>query len=71
MEFERDPIHTVSLTGRLWTVVEHMSKVTTALAAMDLGSRHEEAAIGFGLDRSIKWRPEARPTGSTVEFGIG
>jgi len=71
MEFERDPIHAVSLAGRLRTVVEHMPEVTTAPAAMDFGSRHEEATIGFGPDRSIKRRPEAWPTGSTVEFGIG
>ena len=70
LEFERYAVHAIALTGRLRPVLEHMAEMPAAAAAMHFGSRHEQAAIGFGLDRIVERRPEARPPGAAVELGI-
>ena len=44
--------------------------MAAAAAAMDFGSRHEEAAVGRGVDRLVERRPKARPSGVTVELGV-
>src|SRR5215471_7879870 len=71
MEVERDAVHAVALAGRLRSVVENMAKMPAAAAAVDFGSCHEEAAVGFGSDCFIERRPEAGPAGAAVEFGVG
>src|SRR5437763_4494140 len=48
-----------------------MAQMAAAAPAMNLGAAHEEAAIGMGLDRVVERRPEARPAGAAVEFGLG
>ena len=49
-----------------------MAKVTAAVAAMHLGSRHAVAAINRCRNRLvIDWLGEARPAGAAVEFRSG
>src|SRR5215469_7497094 len=71
MEVERHAVHAIALAGRFWAVLEDMAEMPAAPAAMNFGSRHEEAAVRFGSDCFVERRPEARPTGAAVEFGVG
>src|SRR5215469_15120547 len=71
MEVERDAVHAVALAGRVRSVVEDMAEMPAAPAAVDFGSRHEEAAVGFGSDCFVERCPEAGPAGAAVEFGVG
>src|SRR3546814_9108687 len=41
-----------------------------AAAAVDLGARIAELAVGRGADRIFQRRPEARPAGAAVIFGL-
>src|ERR1700731_392665 len=70
MKIERHAVHAVALSSRLRTVVEHVAEVAAAAAAMNFGSRHEEAAVGLGFDRPVERRRKARPAGAAVELGV-
>jgi len=70
MKIERHTIHAVALAGGLRTIVEDVAEMAAAAAAMHLGSGRKKAAVGFGVNRLIERRPEARPTRPAVEFGI-
>jgi hypothetical protein len=41
-EFKRNAIHAITQAGRPWAVVEDMSKMASAAAAMDLGADQEK-----------------------------
>ena len=71
MKVQRHAVHAVALTCRLRPVLEDMAQMSTAAAAMNLGSCHEKAAVGFGLDGFVERRPKARPSGAAVELGVG
>ena len=71
LEIERYTIHAIALASGLWTVVENMTEMSAAAAAVDFRARHEEAAVGVGFDRVIEGRREARPAGAAVEFFVG
>ena len=47
-ELQRHAVHAVAQAGRLRAVVEHMAEMAAAAAAMHLGARHEERAVGRG-----------------------
>src|SRR5674536_55096 len=49
-------------------IVENMTEVAAAPAAMHLGAGHAVAAVGRRLDRAGDWIVEARPTGAALEF---
>src|SRR3546814_17648053 len=47
-----------------------MAGMAAAAAAMHLGARIAEVAVGRGADRAFERRPEARPAGAAVELGL-
>lgn len=71
MEVERDAVHAVALAGRLGAVVENVAEMTATAAAMDFGPSHKKATVSLVFDRCFERRPEARPSGSAIEFGVG
>ena len=54
--------------SRCGAVVEYMSKMTSAVRAMDLGSNHAEAAINGSLYGTLDRISEAGPTGPAFEL---
>lgn len=40
-----DRVHTEPLTSRLWTIIEHMTKMPSTTCADDLGSFHQQTPI--------------------------
>src|SRR5438105_487221 len=70
-ELERRGVDAIPESGRLGTVVEHVSQVRTAVRALDLGSPHEQAAIRLFLHAPfLNGRPETWPPGSGVELRL-
>ena len=70
MEVERHAVHTIALASRFWSVLEDMTQMPTAAAAMNFGSRHEKAAVRLSSDCLVEGRPEAGPTSAAVKLGI-
>src|SRR5215470_10751154 len=70
MEVERDAIHAVALPGGFGAVLEDVSEMAAATAAMNFRSGHKKTSVGFGFDRAVERRPEARPAGAAVELGV-
>src|SRR6185503_12766188 len=76
LELERRAVHAIALAGRLGAIREDMAEMAAALGAMDLGSGHEVAGVGRGLDGVGDRRPEGRPAraafvlGTRVEQGL-
>jgi hypothetical protein len=71
-ELERDTVHAITQTSWLRAAVKDMPKMTSAAAAMDLGSdQEEEAAFLRCSDCSVNWSPETGPTRPAVELGVG
>src|SRR6185437_16657617 len=71
MEQQRVAVHAVAQACRLRTVVEDMTKVAAAAAAMHLGPRHPEGSVFRGADGIIERLEKARPAGAALELGIG
>src|SRR5262245_26549530 len=68
---QRDAVDAIARAGGFRSVGEDMAEMRIARCATNLGAAHEPRAIlvlahGARLGR----RPEARPTGAGIEFGI-
>jgi len=61
LEGHRDAIDAVAKARRLRAVLEHMTKVATATAAVDSRPHHTERGISRRADGLIQRRPEAWP----------
>src|SRR5206468_2278904 len=60
----------IALAGRRRAVVEHMTLVSAATGADELGPDHAVAGVGDGPQMPLgKWLGEARPTGPAFELG--
>src|SRR5258708_27253365 len=68
LECESDAVDAIAQAGRLGTVIEDVTQMTAAAAAVNCGSHHAEGRILGRHDRSLNRRPEAWPAGSAVEF---
>src|SRR5690348_6033151 len=68
MKVERRAVHAIAQAGGSRPIFEDMPEMPAATPAMDLGAAHEKAPVGFGLDRLLERRREARPAGAAVEF---
>src|SRR4051812_26885821 len=70
MKHQAEAVDAIAQTGRLRSIVEDMTEMATAAAAMHFGPRHPKSAVlglaDIALDRLI----EARPAGATLEFGL-
>ncbi len=51
LEGQRDAVHAVAQAGRLRPVLEHMAEMAAAAAAMHLGARDQQRAVGRRADR--------------------
>src|SRR5580692_1669602 len=70
MKYQRKAVHAVAQAGRLRPVVEDVTEMAAAAAAMNFGPQHPEGAV-FGLaDRVVERLIEARPAGAALEFGL-
>ncbi len=52
-------------------IVKYVSKMTSAVRAMDLGSNHAEASINGSLDGTLDRIGEAGPPGPAFELTFG
>src|SRR5260370_23786165 len=65
LELKRRGVDAIAHACRLWAIFEDVSQVGFAATALHLGTRHAEAAIGFGLNAFFVQRlPEAWPAAS-------
>src|ERR1700682_2159305 len=70
MEYQRKAFHAVAQAGRLRPIVENVTEMATAAAAVDFGPQHPEGAV-FGLaDRVVERLIKTRPAGAALEFRL-
>src|SRR6202047_5488174 len=70
MKHQREAVHAIAQAGRLWPVVEDVTEMAAATAAVNFGPQHPEGAV-FGLaDGILKRLIKARPAGAALEFGF-
>src|SRR4030081_1156096 len=70
MEHQREAVHAVAQAGRLRPIVEHVTEMAAAAAAVNFGPQHPEGAV-FGLaDCVLERLIKARPAGTAFEFGF-
>src|SRR4051794_20377434 len=69
-EHQRDAVHAVALAGRRRAVVEHVTEMAAAAAAMHFRARDAERAVFAGRHGVIERRPETRPAGVAIELGV-
>src|SRR6266508_2518096 len=60
---ERGGVDAVAQAGGPGTVLEDVAEVAAARAAVHLGARHPQHAIGLGVHAAFHGRPEAGPAG--------
>src|SRR6188474_3482908 len=68
LEVHGDAVDTVAQVRRRRSVLEHVSQMAAAPAAMHLGAHHAVTAVGRGFDRARHRIVEARPAGATLEL---
>src|SRR5467141_5203489 len=68
LECESDAVDAIAQAGRFGAVIEDVTQMAAAAAAVNGGSHHAEARVPGCPDGSLDRRPEAWPAGSTVEF---
>src|SRR6266404_8108235 len=70
MEDQRKAVHAVAQAGRLWPIVEDVTEMTAAAAAVDFGPQHPKGAV-FGLaDGVVERLINTRPAGAALEFRL-
>src|ERR1700712_1363509 len=70
MKYQRKTVHAVAQAGRLRAVVEEMTEMAAAAAAVNFGPQHSKGAV-FGLaDRVLERLIKTRPAGAALEFGF-
>src|ERR1700693_3692348 len=71
LSLERSGVDAIALVRRSGAIVEHMSQVSIALGAQNLGAPHGEAGVRVGGHVFVADRlREARPSGTRVKFGV-
>src|SRR5712672_4338210 len=69
-EYQRKAVNAVAQAGRLRPVVEDVTEMAAAAAAVNFGARHPEGAV-FGLaDRVLERLVETWPAGAAFEFRL-
>src|SRR6202011_6071520 len=70
MEYQRKAVHAVAQTGWRRPIVEHVTEMAAAAAAVNFGPQHPEGAV-FGLAEGVLQRLiETRPAGAALVFGL-
>src|SRR6202158_4841618 len=68
MEYQRKAVHAVAQAGRLRPIVENVTEMAAAAAAVDFGPQHPKGAV-FGLaDGVVERLIKTRPAGAALEF---
>ena len=71
-KIERDGIHTITLVGWWWTIIEDMPEMRIAATACYLGAYHAVSFIEYILRSTLtNVFEEARPATTTVKLGVG
>src|SRR5271169_5206383 len=70
MKHQRVAVHAVAQSGRLRPVVEDVTEMAAAAAAMHFGPRHAEGPVFGFADRIVERLVEARPAGAALELGL-
>src|SRR4029079_16236813 len=71
LEIQGDAVDAVPQSRGRRAVVEYVTKMATAAAAVHFRARHAVAAIRGRADGAIERREEARPAGAAFELAIG
>src|SRR4030095_15245911 len=71
LKVQGDPVDTVTKFGRRRSVVEHMTEVPPALAAVHLDARHPVAPVDGLLQRSLQRLEKAPTAGAALEIAVG
>src|SRR5262245_45034033 len=66
LECESHAIHAIAQARRLGAVVEDVTEMAAAPAAVNCGSHHAEGRVLGRADSSLDRRPEARPSSTAV-----
>src|SRR6202040_3059614 len=70
MKYQRVAVHAVAQSGRLRPIVEDVTEMAAAAAAVHFGAQNAEGAV-FGLaDGIVERLIEARPAGAALELGL-
>src|ERR1700716_2864796 len=70
MKHQRKTIHAVAQPGRLRPIVEDVTEMAAAAAAVNFGPQHPEGPV-FGLaDGVLERLVKARPAGAALEFRL-
>src|SRR5579863_5592243 len=70
MKQQRKAVHAIAQAGRLRSIVEQVTEMAAAAAAVNFGPQHPESPV-FGLaDGVIERLIEAGPAGAALEFGL-
>src|SRR3984893_16371218 len=70
MEYQRKAVHAVAQAGRLRPIVENVTEMAAAAAAVDFGPQHPKGAV-FGLaDGVVERLIKTRPAGAALEFRL-
>src|ERR1700730_5476844 len=68
MEYQGKAIHAVAQAGRLRPIVEDVTEMAAATAAVNFGPQDPESPV-FGLaDGVLQWLVKTRPAGAALEF---
>src|ERR1700675_4278316 len=68
MEYQGKAIHAVAQAGRLRPIVEDVTEMATAAAAVNFGPQHPKGPV-FGLaDGVLERLVKTRPAGAALEF---
>src|SRR5689334_12669891 len=70
MKHQRETVHAIAQAGRLRAIVEDVTEMAAATAAMHLGAQHAEGAVFRLADRVLQRLIEARPAGAAFELGV-
>src|ERR1700678_1081609 len=70
VEVHRRAVQTIALTGPTRAIVEHVTQMAAAFAAMYFGTHHEQAAILCNADRTFQRLEKARPAGAAFELRV-
>src|SRR4030088_701363 len=70
MKHQGEAVHAVAQAGWLRSIVEHMTEMTAAAAAVNFGPRHPKGPV-FGLADGVFQRlVKTRPAGAALEFRL-
>src|SRR6266851_8436943 len=71
MEQQRKAVHAIAQTGRLRTIIEHVTEMTATTAAVHFVAQHAEGAVRRRADGVFERLVKARPSRAAFELRLG